>query len=172
MALLKMQLPVLISSKQAEFERERADIVKLMASMPLLAVDAAERWSPASIPVQHESVFHAERCAIYVALFGCRYSNPTILEYEAAAGNLHREVLIYIRDCDNREPPLHEFLERVSNPTAGPTVVHYSAWSKVRERFVEHLWDATGRMVQHLLRLGAVPSAMGAEQEVFEKRWL
>ena len=172
MALSKLTLPVLISSKQIEFAAEREDIVALMRPMPLLAVDAAQNWAPEARPVEKKSVDQAASCAIYVGLFGCIYSEPTILEYRSASGNRYREILIYIKDCPKREGPLAEFLKEVMDPKTGRTVVRYSDWSKVRKRFREHLWEATGRMVQHLLRLADPPAAMGEDGSILERRWV
>lgn len=170
MVQIRMALPVLISSKQAEFPVERADIVKIMEPMPLLAADAAEGWAPEAVDVQEKSVQRANACLIYVGLFGCIHSEPTILEYRAATRNPHREILVYIRDCDNREPQLSAFLSEVIAPVTGRTVLRYSDWRAVRKRFRDHLWEAIGRMAQHCLRLGSPPAAMGPGSAL-ARRW-
>jgi len=171
MAIDKLTLPVLISSKQAEFAVERDDIIRIMKPMPLLAVDAAENWAPEALPVEEKSVRQAAGCAIYVGLFGCIYSEPTVLEYKAAAGNSYREILVYVKDCATRQPKLADFLDQVADPKNGHKLVRYSEWSTVRRRFRDHLWEAIGRMVQHALRLGDPPAAMGEDSSVFDQRW-
>ncbi len=171
MAVPTETLRVLISSKQAEFVSEREDIVLLMKPMPLLAVDAAENWSPESLPVQEKSVSQAAACAIYVGLFGCVYSEATELEYRAASSNRYREILVYIKDCPNREAPLADFVNELMSAKSGRTVVRYKDWSKIRQRFRQHLWDAVGRMVQHTLRLADPPAAMGEDGSILDRRW-
>jgi hypothetical protein len=170
MAVDQPTLRVLISSKQSEFEQERRDIAELMAPMPLLAANAAETWAPESIPVEDKSIYEARTCAIYVGLFGCVYSYPTTLEYQAAASNEQRELLIYIRYCPAREDALRKFLESVTDPRSGRTVVVYEDWASVRPRFESHLWAAVARMVQKALRLASPPQALG-RSAVMRRMW-
>jgi hypothetical protein len=171
MAEIKPLLTVLISSKQAEFAAERADIRDIMRPMPLLAADSAENWPPESMAVERKSVEQGARCSIYVGLFACVYSEPTVEEYEAAARNPNRELLIYIRDCPERNAALVEFLDRILHPKQGHTIVQYRDWNTVRTRFADHLWSAIERMIQHLLRLGNPPVAMAGRGSVVERRW-
>jgi hypothetical protein len=170
MAQMATVLKVLISSKQLEFQAERSDILNIMKSLPLLAADAAEEWSPEAEAVQNVSVRQASGCSIYIGLFGCIYSYPTILEYEAAAQNPYREMLVYVKDCPNRDESLAAFLEKVKDPTNGRTLVTYRDWESLRSRVEKHLWDAVGRMVEHLLRLGHPPVALGSGGAM-ERRW-
>jgi hypothetical protein len=171
-AVQKLALPVLISSKQAEFQTEREDIYKIMKSMPLLAVDVAENWPPQSVPILEQSVQQARACAIYVGLYGCIYSQPTIEEYRAASENRYREILIYVKQCpSNRDPQLTDFLGQVMAPTTGYIVLTYSDWPKIRKQFTEHLWAAIGRMAMHALRLGEPPKALGDDAAVLEQQW-
>jgi hypothetical protein len=170
MAQTATLLKVLISSKQLEFEAERSDILNIMKSLPLLAADAAEEWSPEREPIEDVSVREARGCSIYIGLFGCIYSHPTVLEYEAAAQNPYREMLVYVRDCPHRDESLAAFLEKMKDPQNGHTLVTYRDWQSVRSRLEKHLWDAVGRMVEHLLRLGHPPVAMGSGGAM-ERRW-
>lgn len=170
MAIAQRQLTVLISSKQAEFAAERADILRIMRPMPLLAANAAEDWAPETKPVLDKSVDETAGAAIYVGLFGCVYSEPTVMEYRAARQNPHREVLIYVKDCKARDAPLDEFLRTVLTGRTGHTVVRFGDWADVRDRFADHLWDAVGRMIERLMRLGRPPVAMGSGG-VLARKW-
>ena len=172
MAVQKLTLPVLISSKQIEFQLEREDIRKLMERIPLLAVDLAADWAPQARPILDQSVRQARACAIYVGFYGCIYSEPTVQEYRAARENRYREILIYVKDCPgSRDAQLTAFLKELTDPTAGHTVLTYSDWSKVRQHFTGHLWEAIGRMTTLALRLGDPPAAMGDDAAILEQRW-
>jgi hypothetical protein len=169
-----MTLPVLISSKQAEFQKEREDISKIMESVPLLSADVAEGWAPQATPILDKSVEQARTCAIYVGFYGCIYSQPTVEEYKAASDNPYREILIYVKKCSaGREPKLVEFLEQIMSPTDGHVILAYSSWPKVRKQFTEHLWAAIGRMAMHALRLGKPPAALGTGDDaaILEQMW-
>lgn len=170
MAVVIPHLKVLISSKQAEFAAERADILQRMQPLPLLVANAAEQWSPESMPVERKSVDEALGCAIYVGLFGCVYSEPTVLEYEAARSNPHREILVYIKDCAHRDSRLVPFVNGLMEGKSGHTVLRFATWSVVQDRFADHLWNAVGRMIERLLRIGNPPVAMGGGG-VLERKW-
>jgi hypothetical protein len=170
MAIASPTLKVLISSKQAEFAAERADILQTIRPLPLLVANAAEQWPPESTPVERKSVEEASTCAIYVGLFGCVYSEPTVLEYRAASTNPHREILVYVKDCANREPALVPFLNALIEGKTGHTVTRFATWSDVRERFADHLWHAVGRMIDRLLRISSPPRAMGGGG-VLQRKW-
>jgi hypothetical protein len=170
MAVAHRHLTVLISSKQAEFAGERADIVQIVRPLPLLVANAAEHWAPETKSVEDKSVDEAAGSAIYVGLFGCIYSEPTVMEYRAARQNPHREVLIYVKDCATRDRALDEFLGSVLQARTGHTVVRFANWADARDRFAEHLWDAVGRMIDRLMRLGNPPVAMGGGG-VLERKW-
>ena len=170
MAVASPNLKILISSKQSEFAAERADILGRIRPLPLLVANAAEQWPPESTPVERKSVEEASTCAIYMGLFGCVYSEPTVLEYEAASANPHREILIYIKDCANREPCLVPFVNRLKEGKTGHTVRQFATWRDVQELVVDHLWHAVGRMTERLLRLGNPPKALGSGG-VLERKW-
>jgi len=169
-AVGQRHLTVLISSKQAEFAAERADILQIMRPMPLLVANAAEEWAPERTPVLHKSVNEAAACAIYVGLFGCIYSEPTVMEYREARKNPQRELLIYVKDCKTRELALDEFITATLGSTTGHTAVRFASWPDVRDRFADHLWEAVSRMVERLMRLGNPPVAMGSGG-VLERKW-
>jgi hypothetical protein len=167
MAERQSTLSILISSKQLEFAAERADLREILRPLPLLVANAAETWAPESTPVLLKSIDEAANCAIYLGLFGCVYSEPTILEYRAASRNPHREILVYIKQCrQQRDRELEEFLETVKD---GRTVVQFTDWVQVRDRIADHLWRAVQRMIERLLRLGNPPTALGSSGAMARK---
>jgi hypothetical protein len=163
-------LNVLISSKQKEFAAERQDIRELMKPLPLLIADAGEDWVPSASPIRQTFLQQARECAIYVGFFGCIYSPSTIEEYTTAAENPYREILIFVKECPQRDPELARFIDQLVDPESGRTVVVYREWGSVRPRFEKSLWSAVGRMIEHLLRLGAPPVALG-DGGALERRW-
>src|ERR1700726_3692336 len=90
---------VFISSKQSEFHAEREALYQVIKRLPLLVPVLAEQWPPQRLEVRGRFLRAVRRSPIYVGLFGCIYSEPTVLEYEAAIENPAREVLIYIKRC-------------------------------------------------------------------------
>jgi len=171
MATNEPTLNVLISSKEKEFTQERADIRSLMAPMPLLVADAAEDWDPESAPVRETYLRQAKSCALYVGLFGCVFSAPTIEEYRAAAGNPHRQILVYVKECaSGRDAALTAFLHEVSDPESGRTLVTYTFWDEVRPQFVRHLWGAIQRMIAHCIELGNKPASLSGGAGALERR--
>ena len=172
MAIAQRQLKVLISSKQSEFAAERADILRTIQPLPLLAANVAEEWAPESTPVERTSVREAAECSIYVGLFGCVYSYPTVLEYQAARANPQRELLIYVKACPTRDAELATFVDTITGPNSGHTVVTFTDWSQVRDRFADHLWSAVGRMIDRLLRLADPPVPMSiGDRSILVRKW-
>jgi hypothetical protein len=169
MAIATRHLKVLISSKQAEFAAERADIVRIMRPLPLLIASAAEDWAPESMPINERSIVEAMDCSIYVGLFGCVYSAPAVMEYELAHQNPQRELLIYVKSCTHRDATLAQFLKQLSDSRSGHTVQEFNDWSDVRDRFADHVWDAIGRMIERLLRLANPPVPMGPGSVLIRK---
>jgi hypothetical protein len=88
----------------------------------LLVADAAEDWDPQSAAIRETYLRQAKSCALYVGLFGCVFSAPTIEEYRAAAGNPLRQVLVYVKECaGGRDAALTGFLHELSDPESGRT---------------------------------------------------
>lgn len=170
MATNEARLNVLISSKQKEFTEERGDIRAMMAPMPLLVADAAEDWGAQSGSIRETFLREARGCALYVGLFGCLYSAPTIEEYRVAAENPHREILVYVKECPGRDKELSDFLGEVRNPDSGRTIVSYDSWMKVRPNFERHLWAAIQRMIAHCLELGNKQVSLSGGDGPLERR--
>jgi hypothetical protein len=170
MATDEPRLNVLISSKQNEFTEERGDIRALMAPMPLLVADAAEDWGAQSGSIRETFLRQAKGCALYVGLFGCVYSAPTIEEYRAAAENPHREILVYVKECPARDDDLNKFLDEVKDPEFGRSIVTYESWATVKPNFQRHLWAAIQRMIAHCLELGNKPVSLSGSDGPLERR--
>ena len=66
----------------------------------------AENWSPQRQPIYDTFASDVKALPIYVGLFGCMYSEPTEQEYRVAIQEPRREILIYFRGCDARDPAL------------------------------------------------------------------
>ena len=164
------RLNVLISSKQKEFVEERGDIRAMMAPMPLLVADAAEDWGPQSGSIRETFLRAAKGCALYVGLYGCVYSAPTVEEYWTAAENPHREILVYVKRCAARDEELKKFLDAVTAPESGRTIVVYDSWETVRPNFQRHLWAAIERMIAHCLELGNKPVSLSGGNGPLELR--
>src|SRR6185503_13788870 len=105
-------ISVFISSKQSEFETERAVLADKIRGIPFLDAVVAEEWAPERTPVQDVFLEKVRRCPIYVGLFQCIYSEPTEMEYRAGIENPYREVLLYVKTCrGTRDPHLTQLIE-------------------------------------------------------------
>jgi hypothetical protein len=162
---------VFISSKQQEFRQERQGIQDMVASLPLLAPDLAEDWSPEREPVENTFLRRVRSAPIYVGLFGCIYSASTCLEYETACENPHREVLVYIRECQNRDPRLADFVGQLNNPERGHTIKQFHDWEDLKPYFERHLWDAVRRMIDNYVRLAEPEPVTRAADSIRARRW-
>src|SRR4051812_38665157 len=92
-------LRVFVSSKQSEFQLERAVIKHEIESIPRLEADLAEDWAPERNNVRSVFFDRVTSAHFYVGLFGCTYSEPTCAEYLEARKNSYREILIYVKAC-------------------------------------------------------------------------
>jgi hypothetical protein len=154
MAHIHEIIPVFVSSKQEEFAEERTAILQKLSDMELLAPDMMESWSPGSQNARSAYLDRVRAAMLYVGLFGCRYSLPTEEEYRAARENRYKEMLIYIRRCEHREPKLKSLLDEIEDLDSGCSGRIYSTWSEIQPYFERHLWDAVGRMARAYHRLG------------------
>jgi len=171
MAEITDVLRVFISSKQVEFNDERRGMAQVIRSLPLLAADFAEDWSPERESIQASFMMRVRKAPIYVGLFGRVYSPATVLEYQTACENPRREILIYIRHCHDREPLLTEFVRRLEDPVSGHTLLHFSAWADLKPLFERHLWDAVRRMIEKYLRLSEPKVRARNTNSVRARRW-
>ncbi len=171
MAEISEVVRVFISSKQKEFQRERLGMEQVIRKLPLLAADLAEDWSPERETVKDTFLNRVRRAPIYVGLFGCIYSSPTCLEYETALENSRREILIYVRECQDREPRLADFIDRLESPEHGHTIKPFQDWGELKPYFERHLWNAVERMIDHYLRLAEPEPATRGQKSIMARRW-
>jgi Domain of unknown function (DUF4062) len=162
---------VFISSKQSEFKAEREALANLVRPLPLLAPVLAEDWSPQRSNVVDRFLEDVRRSPIYVGLFGCLCSDPTIVEYRTACENPFREILVFVRFCPAArmdaalEPVLQEI--RGAHTTRQFTDLH-----DLLPAFTTHLWNAVERMVAAYLKLKEpFPLAQGSQRSVLQRRW-
>lgn len=161
-----------ISSKQSEFHDERAAFQQVIRRLPLLVPVLAEDWPPQRLEVRERFLRDVRRSPIYVGLFGCIYSAPTVLEYEAAIENPAREILLYIKRCpqERMEPSLAPFLERLQERT----VKVFADLNELLPVFEQHLWSAVGRMIGAYLELQApapVARGLGLRESPLLRAW-
>lgn len=148
-------ISIFISSKQGELDTERY-IVRQRAQDSGLAAELAEEWPPGRADIRQVYLDRVAASSIYVGLFYRTYSPPTVEEYETAAANPYREMLIYWRDPDSedKDPALQKFMENVRQHHV------YRKYHKPEDLLVqvqEHLREALTRMMQLLIRLGTAP---------------
>jgi hypothetical protein len=161
-------IKVFISSKQAEFKREREGMFELISGMPLLAPILAEDWSPGRDDVKGRYLRNVRESPIYVGLFGCIYSGPTEEEYRAALENPFREILVYVRECDQADLGLtalrKSFLEDCVH-----AVKVFRTWDDLKPVFERHIWNAVYRMIQAYMEMAKPqPQARGADSVMLD----
>ena len=161
---------VFISSKQSEFQRERAEMARIIAGMPLLAPVLAEEWSPARVSVKEQYLADVRRSPIYIGLFGCIYSAATELEYRAALENPYREILVYVRKCEHAEPELQPLLDSWTRECEH-TVKQFETWEDLQPHFEKHLWNAVRLMIDAYLQLAAREPVARGEGSVMLRKW-
>jgi hypothetical protein len=170
LAVIDEVIRVFISSKRAEFERERSAMAEMISSLPLLAPIIAEEWSPARENAKQKYLGDVRNSPIYVGIFGCVYSAATELEYRTALENPYREILIYVRDCENPDAELKPLLKSWF-VDCEHTVRRYTKWEELRPVFQKHLWDAVGRMIEAYLQLARPEMTPRGFDSVLEPRW-
>ncbi len=162
-------ISVFISSKQSEFETERAVLADKIRAIPFLDVVVAEEWAPERTPVQDVFLEKVRRCPIYVGLFQCIYSEPTELEYHAGMENPYREVLFYVKACrEARDPRLAAFIEAARSRHV---TFQFEGIRDLLPVFTSHLQAALVRMVENLQALGKQKPVSRSEDSVLQRRW-
>jgi hypothetical protein len=171
MAEITEVVRVFISSKQKEFQSERQGMQEVIRKLPLLAADLAEDWSPERAKVKTTFLNRVRSAPIYVGLFGRIYSAPTCLEYETALENSRREVLLYIKECQDRERLLTDFLSRLEIPEHVHTIKPFRDWDELKPFFERHLWDAVKRMIDHYFLLTEPEPSTRGQTSILARRW-
>lgn len=160
---------VFISSKQSEFEAERAVLAHEIASIPLLDPVWAEQWSPTGAKPTEVYLKDVRSCPIYVGLFGKVYSEHTKLEYLAACENPYREKLLYVKECSDADPQLVQLIAEFQDRH---TLGRFRNVGDLIQVFSKHLIAALGRMIEALQVLGETrPVAQGIGPSVLERRF-
>ena len=162
-------ISVFISSKQSEFEAERAVLADKIRSVPFLDVVVAEEWAPERTPVRDVFLDRVRRCPIYVGLFQCIYSEPTEAEYRAGMENPYREVLLYVKACGGtRDPRLAELIEAARSRHV---TFQFEGLKDLLPVFTCHLQAALVRMVENLQALGKQEPVARSTDSVLQRRW-
>jgi hypothetical protein len=160
---------VFISSKQLEFVIERALLAQSIRAYPLMEPVLAGEWPPQRASIRDHMLEEARTSPIYLGLFGAVYSEPTEMEYRAAAENSYRELLIYIKDSARNERD-----QRLSQLIAEMKDRHVTySFGDVRDLMPMvplHLSDAIARMVDYLQKLGEAPTTTRSAQSVLQRR--
>ena len=146
-------IEVFLSSKQSEFEIERALMVERIKAYSMLEPVNAEDWSPESAPIRELMIDKVNRSMIYVGLFGSIYSEATELEYRAALKNPYRERMVYLKNMPD-EQRAAELRRLITDLHAQNTVARFDDVRDLLPRFGTHLSDALVRIALKLRRLG------------------
>jgi Domain of unknown function (DUF4062) len=168
---MKDCIAVFISSKQVEFEMERAVLADKIRAVPFLEPVVAEEWPPERRTIREVFLDRVRRSHIYVGLFDRVYSEPTELEYRTAVENPYREVLLYVKRCPDadREPPLTRFIQDLKRRH---TIMEYSTIADLLPVFQDHLRACLIRMITHLQKLGESAPEVRASDAVLQARWM
>jgi uncharacterized protein DUF4062 len=165
---MSLKIRVFISSKQSEFENERAMLAHEIRNIPILEPVLAEEWNPTGVSVHKVYLDDVRTSPIYVGLFGGIYSEPTYLEYKAACENPYREKLIYLKQTGKVDPRLKEligeFLDR-------HVPVKYRSLPDLLPVFSRHLSAALSRMVDTLQSFGEPRPVVHGSGTVLERQW-
>jgi hypothetical protein len=163
-------IEVFLSSKQSEFEIERALMVERIKLYSMLEAVNAEDWSPQAAPVRELMIEKVNRSMIYVGLFGALYSEATELEYRAALANPYRERMIYLKKLPgNKRDP--EVVRLIGDLHAQNTVAQFNDVRDLLPRFSSHLSDALVRIVLKLRKLGETPPVTKSAGSAMRRRW-
>ncbi|HJZ74721.1 MAG TPA: DUF4062 domain-containing protein [Vicinamibacterales bacterium] len=162
-------ISVFISSKQAEFETERAVLADKIRAIPFFTPVIAEEWTPQRTAVRDVFLDKVRSSPIYVGLFHRVYSDATELEYRAAVENPYREVLLYVKDRDAvREPRLTQLL---SAARSEHVTFQFEGVKDLLPVFTAHLQAALVRMVATLQRLAKEPPVARSAESALRRRW-
>jgi hypothetical protein len=167
---MKDTIPIFISSKQKEFETERAVLADKISAIPFLEPMLAEEWGPQRSTPEDLFLDQVRQAPIYIGLFHRVYSKPTEMEYRAAVENPYREILIYLKRSPeaDREAALKnliaEFEER-------HVVYEFTTIAELLQVFTNHLGGALKRLITHLQKLGEGPPVGRTKESVLAQRW-
>jgi hypothetical protein len=165
---MNAKIQVFISSKQSEFETERAVLAHEIRNIPLLEPVLAEEWNPTGTSVQEVYLHDVRTSPIYVGLFGSIYSQPTHLEYKAACENPYREKLIYLKQTDKIDEPLRQLLVEFQDRHV---TAKFRTLADLVPVFSKHLSAALSRMINTLQLFGEPKPVAQGKATVLAKQW-
>jgi hypothetical protein len=162
-------ISVFISSKQAEFETERAVLADKIRAIPFFTPVVAEEWVPQRTPVRDVFLDKVRSSPIYIGLFHRVYSEATELEYTAAIENPYREVLLYVKkENELRDPRLEQLL---ASARSEHVTFQFEGVKDLLPVFTAHLQAALVRMVATLQKLAKEPPVARSAESVLQRRW-
>lgn len=165
---LDYRIRVFISSKQDEFETERAVLAHQIESIPILQPVFAEAWFPQGATIQDVYLRDVRSCPIYLGLFGCAYSEPTKLEYFAASENPYRERLIYLKECSQVDSLLQDLIKTFERQVV---FRKFRTVGDLLRDFSHHILAALSRMVINYQLLGETKLIAQGSGSSLERRW-
>jgi hypothetical protein len=168
---MKESISIFISSKQVEFETERAVLADKIRSIPFLEPVLAEEWPPQHSTPEDLFLDQVRNSPIYIGLFHCIYSKPTEMEYRAAVENPYREILIYLKHSPNsaREPALHDLISEFKQRHV---IAEFTTISDLLPVFTHHIRNALTRMIALLQKLGEGAPIGRAQNSILTRRWI
>jgi hypothetical protein len=160
---------VFISSKQSEFEAERAVLANELRHIPLFEPILAEEWNPTGTNVHEVYLRDVRTCPIYVGLFGSIYSEPTHLEYLAACDNPYREKLIYLKKSENIQDKLQDLIKDFNHLHVP---AKFNTIGDLVPVFSKHLMAALSRMISVLQLMGEKMPVTYGLGGAMQRRWV
>lgn len=159
------RIRVFISSKEREFAAQRASLRDKLNETAMFEVTLVED-SPPTRDVARTYYLNEVRCShVYVALFGCLFSDPTREEYETAMTNPAREILLYEKACpEARDEQLSEFLVLLKR-----THMLRPIQDEFERVVGRHLHDTIIRIIRKAVDSAEPPQTLGAGPK--ERAW-
>lgn len=133
------KLHIFVSGKEIELDDERATALDVVESLGFTPIGSENR-SASSDSVEKEFLGEVESSEIYIGIFGKKYSDPTIKEFNTA-----RErglvTLVFEKDLDSqeRDVQLKQFLDKIKHPTSGLYSIKYNNVVDLRIKIISGL---------------------------------
>ncbi|MGI0064759.1 MAG: DUF4062 domain-containing protein [Nitrosopumilaceae archaeon] len=125
------QLRIFISGKEDELFNERIITIELIKSFECTPI-ASENRSASDNPIELEYLKEVRTSHIYIGIFGVKFSSATIQEFDEARKYVIPPLIFIrnLRDKEQREQPLIDFLNKVKEPSTG---ISYKSFNNVVE---------------------------------------
>lgn len=89
---------------------------------------------------------------VYLGIFDCEYSEPTVEEYHLAINDrlVRKEIIIFVRDRKQveRQPLLNDFLTKIMDPHKGHSCIIYNNQEEFLEKAKSSLIAYYGRSIE------------------------